>query len=120
MKVLYLDDERNPFDELYLQEAKEVALVRDFEQFKNFVSNEIIDIESFDLISLDHDLGLSYPDIEPMDQPNGMTCLRFLIEFLHVNNFKSPIIRFHTANVEAFKTMTSYYNSAIKSGYIRG
>lgn len=120
MALVYLDDERNPFDDNFIKEksAKGVPVVicRSFDSFQKTITELNTEVS---LVSFDHDLGASYVGVPVDDQPNGVSCVRWLIEFCKANNMAFPEYRLHTANGEGYKNMLSWINSALKIGYIK-
>jgi len=101
-KRLYLDDVRTPISEDWI-------IARDYDEFVKQVN--LYGLESFDMISLDHDLGegamveyytnvknnftLDYKNIE---EKTGMDCCKFLVSLSMTKNIPLPQIYVHSAN----------------------
>ena len=78
MKILYVDDIRNP--KMWNNNLDEVTIARTYEQaLKNLLSFK------FDIIDLDHDLA---------EEKTGYDIVKFIVE----NKIFAPTIYLHTAN----------------------
>lgn len=112
---LYLDDVRTPKD-------SEWIIVRNYEEFVNSIN--LHELENFETISLDHDLGegamveyytnvknnytLDYSNIE---EKTGMDCCRFLVNESMSKNIPLPLIYVHSANPIGSANMMGYINN---------
>ena len=121
---LYLDDVRTPTD-------PEWIVARNYDEFVNIVLK--IGIDSFEVISLDHDLGDTamkeyFNNVAPNYQLNyenitektGLDCAKWLIEhFLttnnETNNFNFPLIYTHSANPIGSANIMGYVNNFLKN-----
>lgn len=121
---LYLDDVRTPTD-------PEWIVARNYDEFVNIVLKNGID--SFEVISLDHDLGDTamkeyFNNVAPNYQLNyenitektGLDCAKWLIEhFLvtnnEINNFNFPLIYTHSANPIGSANIMGYVNNFLKN-----
>lgn len=116
---LYLDDVRTPV-------AKDWIVVRNYDDFVTQI--KLYGLESFEMISLDHDLGesamveyytnvknnykLDYTNIE---EKTGMDCCRFLISESMVQNIPLPQVYVHSANPIGAANMIGYINNYLKN-----
>lgn len=113
MKILWLDDLRNPFLDIEGRVPKEngtIEWVLNYEQF-------VMWIEKFglpDLISFDHDLAdehytpkeywddyqlsKQYQESQNYQEKTGMDCAKWLIDYCMDNNLKLPKFYSHSAN----------------------
>ncbi len=114
-KRLYLDDVRTPISEDWI-------IARDYDEFVKQVN--LYGLESFDMISLDHDLGegamveyytnvknnftLDYKNIE---EKTGMDCCKFLVSLSMTKNIPLPQIYVHSANPIGSANMMGYINN---------
>ena len=114
-KRLYLDDVRTPTNEDWI-------IARDYDEFVKQVN--LYGLESFDVISLDHDLGegamveyytnvknnftLDYKNIE---EKTGMDCCKFLVSLSMTKNIPLPQIYVHSANPIGSANMMGYINN---------
>jgi hypothetical protein len=114
-KRLYLDDVRTPISEDWI-------IARDYDEFVKQVN--LYGLESFDVISLDHDLGegamveyytnvknnftLDYKNIE---EKTGMDCCKFLVSLSMTKNIPLPQIYVHSANPIGSANMMGYINN---------
>ena len=113
MKILWIDDLRNPFLDIEGRVPKEngtIEWVLNYEQF-------VMWIEKFglpDLISFDHDLAdehytpkeywddyqlsKQYQESQNYQEKTGMDCAKWLIDYCMDNNLKLPKFYSHSAN----------------------
>lgn len=114
-KKLYLDDVRTPISEDWI-------IARDYDEFVKQVN--LYGLESFEIISLDHDLGegamveyytnvknnftLDYKNIE---EKTGMDCCKFLVSLSMTKNIPLPQIYVHSANPIGSANMMGYINN---------
>ena len=110
--IIYLDDIRFPDGGAYFEGNKNICLARSFKHFQAIIESEGIPL----FVSFDFDLGLDEDGTNVA--PTGGTCVRWMIEYCHVNNERFPHWRLHTANTEGRKEMQSLILSAFKAGYI--
>jgi hypothetical protein len=112
---LYLDDIRTPVDADWI-------VVRNYDEFITKIN--LHGLESFDVISLDHDLGdgamieyytnvrnnysLDYSNIE---EKTGMDCCRFLVCESILKGIPLPQIYVHSANPIGSGNMMGYINN---------
>lgn len=99
---LFLDDVRFPKDcltivngnsidtQIYLNEIW--AIVRSYNEFVAWIETHGLP----DFISFDHDLGL--PEIPDMDEQNGMTCAKWLVDYCMDNDLSIPEYVVHSQN----------------------
>jgi len=121
-KRLYLDDVRTPTNEDWI-------IARDYDEFVKQVN--LYGLESFDVISLDHDLGegamveyytnvknnftLDYKNIE---EKTGMDCCRFLVSLSMTKNIPLPQIYVHSANPIGSANMMGYINNYLMNCHL--
>lgn len=113
MKLLWLDDMRNPYIDV---EGKvpanydKIEWVLNYEQFVQW----IIRFGLPNAISFDHDLAdehyvpeeywetlqksREYQEAQNYQEKTGMDCVKWLVEYCMDNNYKLPIYHIHTAN----------------------
>jgi len=112
---LYLDDVRTPTNEDWV-------VVRNYDEFVQKIN--LHGLESFEVISLDHDLGegamveyytnvknnftLDYNNIE---EKTGMDCCRFLVSLSMTKDIPLPQIYVHSANPIGSTNMIEYINN---------
>lgn len=114
-KKLYLDDVRTPTSDDWV-------IVRNYDEFVKEIN--LHGLESFEVISLDHDLGegamveyytnvknnftLDYSNIE---EKTGMDCCKFLVNLSMTKNIPLPQIYVHSANPIGSANMMGYINN---------
>ncbi len=114
-KRLYLDDVRTPI-------ATDWVIARNYDEFVKEIN--LHGLESFEVISLDHDLGegamieyytnvknnftLDYGNIE---EKTGMDCCKFLVSLSMTKNIPLPQIYIHSANPIGSANMMGYINN---------
>lgn len=132
---LYLDDVRTPIDPDWI-------VVRDFDQFVSKITE--LGIDSFETISLDHDLGDSameeyFNNVEPnykldygnITEKTGLDCIKWLVNhYLNTskplveyieggepikNDFIFPQIYSHSANPIGASNIIGYANNFLKN-----
>jgi hypothetical protein len=112
---LYLDDVRTPNDETWV-------VVRNYDEFVEKIN--LHGLESFDVISLDHDLGegamveyytnvknnytLDYNNIE---EKTGYDCCKYMVNISMTKNIPLPQIYVHSANPIGSANMMGYINN---------
>ncbi len=115
MKRLYLDDVRTPINDEWI-------VVKNYDEFVYEIKKW--GLESFEIISLDHDLGegamveyytnvknnftLNYENIE---EKTGMDFCRFLVSESMSKNIPLPQIYIHSANPIGSANMMGYINN---------
>lgn len=116
---LYLDDVRIPEDDEWI-------VVKNYDEFVHQIN--LKGLESFEVISLDHDLGegamteyytnvknnftLDYNNIE---EKTGLDCCKFLVSYSLKNNIPLPQIYVHSANPIGSANMMGYINNYLKN-----
>ena len=116
MKRLYLDDVRTPVGEDWI-------IARNYEQFVSII--RLDGLSSFDVISLDHDLGeqsmieyytnvknnyeLNYENI--INEKTGYDCCKFLVSESMTKKIPLPQIFVHSANPIGSANMMGYINN---------
>jgi hypothetical protein len=114
-KRLYLDDVRTPL-------ANDWVIARNYDEFVKEIN--LHGLETFEVISLDHDLGegamveyytnvknnftLDYTNIE---EKTGMDCCKFLVSLSMTKNIPLPQIYIHSANPIGSANMMGYINN---------
>lgn len=114
-KRLYLDDVRTPVD-------SEWIVVRDYDQLVGVIKKW--GLGSFEVISLDHDLGegamIEYYtnvknnyvlDYKNINERTGMDCCRFLVSESMNEKIPLPQIYIHSANPIGSANMMGYINN---------
>ncbi len=99
-KFLFLDDIRNPLEFKIYQltrnyieaQYEDWQIVRNYSDFVNWI--EAHGLPEF--ISFDHDLGL--PQDPEIEEENGMTCARWLVNYCIDHNLKLPDFMVHSFN----------------------
>lgn len=112
---LYLDDVRTPIDDSWL-------IVRNYDEFVETITKH--GLHSFELISLDHDLGDQamieyYTNVKPnftldydnIQEKTGMDCTKFLVEYCMDNSVNLPLTYVHSANPIGSANMMGYINN---------
>jgi hypothetical protein len=101
MKILFLDDERNPSDVTWINYGKDVEfyVVRTYQQFLDYLQFEN---SNPDGVSFDHDLGT---------KEDGMTCAKSLIHHITQNHLRLPQIFIHSKNPIGAENIKSYFDS---------
>ena len=113
MKILWLDDLRNPYIDLEGRVPKEKGVVEWVLNYEQFVQW----IEKFGLpevISFDHDLAdehytpeiywsdyklsKEYQEAQNYQEKTGMDCAKWLVDYCMDNNLKLPKFYIHSAN----------------------
>lgn len=91
IKLLWVDDVRNPFIKEDLNKnTLDIEWVRSYEEFVTWISMYGLP----DIISFDHDLGVTYTGQEK----TGYDCAKYLVNFCMDNNEKLPRFVVHSAN----------------------
>lgn len=114
-KKLYLDDVRTPTEGDWI-------VVRNYDEFVEQIN--LHGLESFEVISLDHDLGegamieyytnvkrnysLDYSNIK---EKTGYDCCKFLVSLSMTKNIPLPQIYIHSANPIGSANMMGYINN---------
>ena len=113
MKILWLDDLRNPFLDIEGRVPKEngtIEWVLNYEQFVTWIKKFGLP----DLISFDHDLAdehytpkeywddyqlsKQYRESQNYQEKTGMDCAKWLVDYCMDNNLKLPKFYSHSAN----------------------
>ena len=98
MKILWLDDLRNPYIDLEGRVPKEKGVVEWVLNYEQFVQW----IEKFGLpevISFDHDLADDgTPEAQNYQEKTGMDCAKWLVDYCMDNDLKLPKFYIHSAN----------------------
>ena len=116
---LYLDDIRIPTE-------GEWEVVRNYDEFVAHI--RMNGLESYEVISLDHDLGESamkeyYTNTKPhfeldykrIDEKTGMDCARFLVAESMTKNIPLPQIFVHSANPIGSANIIGYVNNYFRN-----
>jgi hypothetical protein len=119
-KYLYLDDMRIPVDNKWL-------VAKDYDEFVKFI--EQYGLDSFELISLDHDLGMSamreWYRMKEIDEDNvinydnihektGYDAAKYLVGLSLSKDIPLPLIYVHSANVVGSENIIYYINNYLK------
>jgi hypothetical protein len=108
MKLLFLDDIRNPKDCLLYMHPKikdieiyrkEWQIVRSHIEFVTWIETNGLP----DFISFDHDLGL--PEDSNTEEQNGMTNAKWLVNYCLDNDLKLPDFVVHSSNPAGAKNI---------------
>lgn len=85
MKLLWLDDIRNPSD--YIEKEKyEITWVKSYGEFCKYIIEHGVP----DVICFDHDLG---------EEKSGYDCAKFLVEYCEENDLDVPYYDIQSSNV---------------------
>ncbi len=116
---LYLDDVRIPTE-------GDWEVVRNYDEFVAHI--KMNGLESYEVISLDHDLGESamqeyYTNVKPnyeldykrIDEKTGMDCARFLVAESITKNIPLPQIYVHSANPIGTHNILGYINNYFRN-----
>lgn len=104
---LFLDDIRNPIDALAFIGGRgidpaiydnEWIVVRNYLAFVSWITKNGLP----ELISFDHDLGES-------DEPTGMDCAKWLVNYCLDNNCKLPRWAVHSANSAGYDNIKGLF-----------
>jgi hypothetical protein len=117
MKILWLDDLRNPYINLEGNVPKEDGIIEwvlNFEQFTQWITKFGLP----DIISFDHDLADVDKNNEGIvahyQEKTGMDCAKWLVNYCIDNNKKLPRFYVHSANPVGSKNIESLLNNFIK------
>jgi len=125
VKLLFLDDERNPnvlphstmITALLTNDLTEevspakIAWVRSYNQFvKEITENGLPDI-----LSLDHDLCFDAMVGNPSTEKTGYDCAKWLVEYCMDNGLKLPEYSCHSQNPAGKKNIITYLNNYRKT-----
>jgi hypothetical protein len=113
MKLLWLDDYRNPFIDIegkVPKESTEIIWVKSYDEFVDYISENGL----LDIISFDHDLAdehytpkeywddyeksKEYQEKQNYQEKTGMDCAKWLVDYCIDNNIELPKIYVHSAN----------------------
>lgn len=113
MKILWLDDLRNPFLDIEGKVPKEEGIIEwvlNYEQFTQWINKFGLP----DIISFDHDLAdehytpkeywddyqlsKEYQEMQNYIEKTGMDCAKWLVDYCIDNNKNLPIFYVHSAN----------------------
>jgi hypothetical protein len=119
IKKLYLDDVRTPIDSSWV-------VVRNYDDFTNTIN--LHGLDTFEVISLDHDLGegamIEYYtnvknnftlDYNNITEKTGYDCCKFLVNLSMTKNIPLPLIYVHSANPIGSANMIGYVNNYLKN-----
>ena len=117
MKILWLDDMRNPYqylssnkntntfirnksfyDNLMKSTDVDFVWVKNFDEFKNFIMSNGIP----EFVSFDHDLGKGLP--------KGLDCAKWLVKYCEKNNINLPKFYVHSANPNGQREINALLN----------
>jgi len=131
---LFLDDVRFPEvvqwmgDDNYVYQEPGWIIVRNYKEFINYIENNNLPT----LIAFDHDLEYQLIDKEDeriksfngeialvgtkleKDQPNGLQCAKWLVEYCKISKQKLPIFICHSLNPMGKVDILSYLTNAKK------
>lgn len=100
MKI-FVDDIRTPIDPTWI-------IARSYNEFVDILNIE--GLKKIDIISLDHDLGDIYSDVEK----TGMDCAKFLIDLSLDSGVKLPQIYVHSDNTVGAENIKAIVNNWFK------
>ena len=89
MKVIWLDDEREPYNFLYEDlgyKEKDITICKNYSQFVKTIEQEGLP----EFICFDHDLG---------EEKTGYDCAKFLVDYCQKNKLKLPDWYIQSANI---------------------
>ena len=89
MKVIWLDDEREPYNFLYEDleyKEKDITICKNYSQFVKTIEQEGLP----EFICFDHDLG---------EEKTGYDCAKFLVDYCLKNKLKLPDWYIQSANI---------------------
>ena len=89
MKVIWLDDEREPYQFLYEDleyKEKDITICKNYSQFVKTIEQEGLP----EFICFDHDLG---------EEKTGYDCAKFLVVYCFKNKLKLPDWYIQSANI---------------------
>lgn len=112
---LYLDDVRTPVDDTWV-------VVRSYDEFVNYIN--LYGLDSFNIISLDHDLGFGaireyhnntkhkYTlDYNNINEKTGYDCAKWLVTQSMNKNIPLPLVYVHSANPIGSANIMGYINN---------
>lgn len=129
MKILWLDDLRNPFLNLEGRVPKEegvIIWVLNFLEFKMWIEkNGLPDIISFDHdlayehytpehLWTDYQLSKEYQDAQNYKEKTGLDCAKWLCEYCEMHNKSIPRFYVHSANPVGADNIIGYLTNFIK------
>jgi hypothetical protein len=114
-KNLYLDDIRTPVDDTWM-------VVRSYDEFVKTIT--LYGLDSFEVISLDHDLGESAMkeyfanvrynyklDYNNINEKTGYDCAKWLVSESINKEIPLPLVYVHSANAIGSANMMGYINN---------
>lgn len=115
--VIWVDDMRNPFDDVWISVAKNkrfvqencsIAWLKNYQEFVSWLNTAVHDPEVLwpELVCFDHDLG---------EEKTGFDCAKFLVEVCMKHNLPLPAYTCHSSNPAGRENILSYLNSYKKS-----
>jgi len=118
-KNLYLDDIRTPVDDTWM-------VVRSYDEFVKTIT--LYGLDSFEMISLDHDLGESAMkeyfenvrynyklDYNNINEKTGYDCAKWLVSESINKEIPLPLVYVHSANPIGSANMMGYINNYLKN-----
>ena len=126
MKILWLDDIRNPYYRPHLETVIKLSKEVTEDNVKNIVSwvrdyNEFIKCIQIiglpDIISFDHDLAQIHYDPTTWtedfkyDEETGLDCAKWLVEYCIDNNLPLPEYNIHSQNPVGAENIRSFLNN---------
>lgn len=133
-KLLWLDDERNPFEKTWVRDHSpigtdnvKVVWVKTFADFAVYIAKNGLP----DAICFDHDLGVKYPDLSneqakgrkfielssgsyiegTVEYPTGMDCAKFLVDYCLDTGQRLPLFSSQSQNSAGRANILSLLNN---------
>ena len=113
MKVLWLDDYRDPFENnnewlrlfcpFRLEEIETITWAKSYDDFVRYITADGLP----DLICFDHDLG----DINDKEEKTGYDCAKYLVNYCMDRGLDVPLWAFQSSNPVGRKNMFSLLNN---------
>lgn len=107
MRLLWLDDKRNPFENNWLSvspiEHTDVIWVKKYFEFVNWITENGLP----DGICFDHDLSDIHCSKSTYKEKTGMDCAKWLVEYCLDNNLRLPPFKSHSSNTAGRQNIIS-------------
>jgi hypothetical protein len=119
MKLLWLDDIRDPQDNIWwnwiakegINPLKfEIFWIKDYHQFVDWINENGIP----DVICFDHDLSDIHCNKSTYKEKTGFTCAQFLVDYCIENELKIPQYKIQSANPVGAQNIAGLLENAIK------
>ena len=108
--IIFLDDIRTPDVSYGISsinlENTEIVVIRNSDDFKNFLISAVANNLVITQVMFDHDLGLNSLD--------GYECVKWMLNYLYDHSYPIPLVTSHSSNPVGRQNILSYYNNFVK------